>query len=90
MGLEEKVSALLDENKIWAEVWEDGSNVVFFQINWGDWKHDHLRAKWLCEQHGGVERYSYVTEENGSDCYSAVHKVAFFDGFKDAPEGEDE
>ena len=42
-------------------------------ISWGDWKHDH---GWLDSLMGylGYEAFNeIVTEENGSDCYSADH-----------------
>lgn len=39
-------------------------------IPWGDWKHDHLRADYLVPY---TCTHVVVTEEDGSDCYSAVH-----------------
>lgn len=56
------------------------NDALYIEINWGDWKHDHLRATYLVEDFFskkkeilkvvGAER---ITEENGSDCYSATH-----------------
>lgn len=53
---------------------------LYIEIQWGDWKHDHLRATYLVEnffhkkaeveQVVGVEQ---ITEEDGSDCYSSIH-----------------
>ncbi len=51
---------------------------LYFEIHWGDWKHNHLRVYYLveqfCQDRGyNVERDVIVTEEDGSDAYSAEH-----------------
>lgn len=81
----EKVQKLLDGEDVFAEVWPSNTGLpaCIVSIRWGDWKHEHLRAKWLCEQHGGYVMSSAVTEEDGSDCYSAEHRIVFIDGFKE-------
>lgn len=70
-----KVENLLRENHISCKVeqFEDIPAYVV-SIYWGDWKHEHLRAKYLIESNGlGMFIRSETTEENGSDCYSAKH-----------------
>lgn len=85
----EKVQKLLDRDHICADVYPHyGLPVVVIDIHWGDWKHDHGRAKWLVSQHGGNLIGSKVTEENGSDCYSAEHYFYFGDGWKDGDEND--
>ena len=50
------------------------------EIEWGDWKHEHLRLSYLvtefCEKHGlSCPMHSeQTTEEDGSDTYSARHE----------------
>lgn len=51
--------------------------VVVVEISWGDWKHEHWRADWLIEELGGTLVRTDVTEEDGSDCYSATHYYVF-------------
>jgi hypothetical protein len=51
----------------------DLENVVYIEINWGDWKHDHLRLRLIMEKYSFLCAGEVVTEEDGSDCYSAVH-----------------
>ena len=66
----------LDDNGVWAEVWDlisDGGYAVAVDISWGDWKHEHLWARDLMSYLGYTEIGSKVTEEDGSDCYSATH-----------------
>lgn len=47
---------------------------VEITIEWGDWKHDHLRADWLLEQKLHLVRYNERrTESDGGDCYSSIH-----------------
>lgn len=54
-------------------------DAIKWEIEWGDWKHDHLRSEYVfedyCAEHGyeATKLYSCTTEENGSDCYSALH-----------------
>ena len=78
-----KVMDMLSENHIWVEdigleeVLE--GTVMIFEIRWGDWKHEHLRANYLVEKmFPMISSFdSVVTEENGSDCYSAKHLCLF-------------
>ena len=51
--------------------------IICIDINWGDWKHEHLRLDWLMREIGATPFGEKVTEENGSDCYSATHYFAF-------------
>ena len=51
------------------------------EICWGDWKHDHLRFEYLVKHDlGGMNLDGRVTEENGSDCYSMIHRFYVYDG----------
>ena len=71
----EKVEKYLNDNRIYSDVtpYGNGLPVINVSISWGDWKHDHGRAKWLMHELGATYVGSEETEENGSDCYSAVH-----------------
>lgn len=40
-------------------------------IEWGDWKHSHLHADCILSLFGFTLIKERVTEEDGSDCYSA-------------------
>ena len=42
-------------------------------ISWGDWKHSFIWLDTLMEYIGYDFNDEEVTEENGSDCYSAIH-----------------
>ena len=76
----EKVDKKLRDGYVYADVHPYSADMPVFEveIHWGDWKHDHARAKWLISQMDDIGEVSYinsvVTEENGSDCYSAVHR----------------
>lgn len=74
-GVCEKVGKYLSDNGLICDVYPYRGDmpVVDVDIHWGDWKHDHLRAKWIMEEKGAICLGDVVTEENGSDCYSAVH-----------------
>jgi len=73
----EQIEKLLRDNDIFADCTQYSDlPVLIVSIRWGDWKHEHARARWLIEQN--VEGVTYlntrVTEDNGSDCYSAEHR----------------
>ena len=65
----------LNDNGVWAEVYQyNQSNAAYVvSISWGDWKHEHLWARDLMSYLGYVEIGNKVTEEDGSDTYSAEH-----------------
>lgn len=54
------------------------------EITWGDWKHDHWAVdevvREVLNRMGYAGKYTIttqVTEEDGSDCYSAIHVIRF-------------
>lgn len=51
-----------------------GNWVYDITIEWGDWKHQHARLRWLMEQIGYKQVLETPIETDGSDCYSAVHR----------------
>ena len=65
----------LNDNGVWAEVYQYNQSIAAYvvSISWGDWKHEHLWARDLMSYLGYVEIGNKVTEEDGSDCYSAEH-----------------
>ena len=71
----EKVERMLFDEHICAVVDTCGTlPVLKVEIQWGDWKHDHLRAKYLITKNFPLEHFdSKTTESDGSDCYSAIH-----------------
>lgn len=69
---ERMIQKYLNDNGIWTEVAGDKSRIVV-SIDWGDWKHSHIWCKNLMKYLGYTQSNEIVTEENGSDCYSADH-----------------
>ena len=63
----------LKDNGVYADVYTNGVGGVQVHIDWGDWKHDHGWCDDLMGYLGWSEGDCIVTEENGSDCYSADH-----------------
>lgn len=73
--LENKVRAvtnILNDDRLYAIVYPSDI-AVCVDISWGDWKHDHLRCDYLMKLNGYTHICTTVTEEDGSDCYSATH-----------------
>lgn len=50
---------------------------VRIEVLWGDWKHEHPRLKHLMKEIGWEHWGSVTTEEDGGDCYSAVHTFVY-------------
>jgi hypothetical protein len=77
----------LDENSLWVDdvrVYEHSGNIrIEVDIKWGDWKHEHRRLDFLIydivyEYNKDLVSNFYkitqeITDEDGSDTYSAVH-----------------
>lgn len=64
---------------------------VVYGIEWGDWKHDHLASEELAKQFFGsnINIDDVVTEEDGSDTYSANHEITFdLDNYTNSQDGD--
>lgn len=76
--LDVQVSKYLQANDMHCGAYLDDGDVVV-EIEHGDWKHDHGRARWLVEKFFRVTRNTEVcdnqtvTYDDGSDNYSATH-----------------
>ena len=67
------IHSFLNDNGVWADVYCQTDDNVVVNIDWGDWKHDHM---WCQDLMGylGYKRVSFdITDEDGSDCFSAEH-----------------
>lgn len=70
---EQMIYDYLSINKAYpSEVYKE-DDMIFVSILWGDWKHEHLWCDRAMAYIGYDEVNTEVTEENGSDCYSATH-----------------
>ena len=73
----EMLQRKLDEAHISASVYRYSAliPVICVEISWGDWKHDHLHARFIATDECGMSYINnVVTEEDGSDCYSAIQR----------------
>ena len=79
--MEKKIYELTKENHIIGEIVEESKErkMIAVEVIWGDWKHEHARLDWLMEKNFSNLRniQTQTTEENGSDCYSAIHYYYF-------------
>lgn len=51
----------------------NGFPCLIVEVNWGDWKHSHGYLDYLMKEKHFLKIREDVTEEDGSDCYSANH-----------------
>lgn len=71
--IEKDIQRIFKENEMWYD-WDvnlDGSVEIY--VDWGDWKHDHLYLNYIMKENGYLFTGEEVTEEDGSDAYSATH-----------------
>lgn len=72
---DEQIDRFLADNGLYPDgVYTNSEGSTSVEISWGDWKHDHIWCDVLMKYLGyETECEEEVTEENGSDCYSAIH-----------------
>lgn len=52
----------------------NGKQVIAIEVEWGDWKHEHLYLDHVMAKFGNVQHLTTEnTETDGSDCYTARH-----------------
>lgn len=69
----DKTEQILNDNPMFAEICNVGETLIAVEITWGDWKHEHLRFKYLMKEAGFEHVAEKITEEDGGDAYSAIH-----------------
>lgn len=72
--IENTIQHFLDDNGVGCEVYTQMNRLVIsVSIEWGDWSHSHRWCVNLMSYLGYHEIGNEITEEDGSDCYSAIH-----------------
>lgn len=82
LKIEKEIYDAMRANDMHHEMWvHNDIPVVEIQINFGDWKHGHLFCDYWMEEtfkkYHMTKLNEIVTEEDGSDCYSARHRYIF-------------
>lgn len=81
LQMEEKIHKLMEENHIMGEIVDCDKwlRMIAVEVRWGDWKHEHARLNWLVKENFPSLRsvHEVTTEDDGSDCYSAIHYYYF-------------
>lgn len=77
----EKIVQIMENHNLYGEVSAEDmeEKVIAVSILWGDWKHDHAALKYFvkAEMPGVKNVATEVTEEDGSDTFSAIHRFTF-------------
>ena len=71
MTLQELYQYLRTKN-CYYELYEPEDGLVI-SVEWGDWKHDHRYLEYLMGELDYILVDKKITNEDGSDCYSADH-----------------
>lgn len=75
---------MLQANNLYHDSY-DYDAFVAIMIEWGDWKHEHLAMDYIMDQLGFDLYDTILTEEDGSDCYSAERRYILRDSEKIIP-----
>lgn len=74
------LNKFFQDNRLFVQdLYTDGTH-IYCDIDWGDWKHEHLRSNYLVTEffkklgYEVINHDSIVTDDNGSDTYSATHR----------------
>lgn len=71
---DEQIGRFLEDNGCYNDgVFTNSEGITSVEISWGDWKHSFIWLDTLMGYIGYKFDNEEVTEENGSDCYSAIH-----------------
>lgn len=79
MEVSEICKYLFSKGASFEEVFEVEGGICI-SVSWGDWKHDHLYLNHIMKEIGYSCDDEIVTEEDGSDCYSAEHYFSTING----------
>ena len=64
---------LCDNQADFSEIYQPNDDSVIISVSWGDWRHSHMFLRTLMGYIGYQQMAEVLTEEDGSDCYSADH-----------------
>ena len=64
---------LSDNGADFDEIYQPNNGSIIISVSWGDWRHSHMFLRNLMEYLGYKQMAEILTEEDGSDCYSADH-----------------
>ena len=71
--LSNEIEKMLENNNVYG-ICVPVDDFFEIEISWGDWKHEHAKTDWIMMEAGFRVVDVFVTEDDGSDCYSAVHR----------------
>ena len=73
-----EIESYLNENGIYPDSIYTSGDQVEISFIFGDWKHEHGYCRNLMNKAGYAQANLKVTEEDGSDCFSAIHTYIKF------------
>lgn len=68
-----EMERFLRQNNLYCDCYDKSERLISIEIE-GDWKHEHLRLKWILEEKG-YECIKVYEEPSDDDCYFARYCV---------------
>lgn len=69
----EEIERHLNERGLFPDNIYEHNGCIEIEIFKGDWKHEHIRCDLLMGNIGYTQKKNILIDEDGSDCYSAIH-----------------
>lgn len=73
MNTEEFVKSIMKNNSAYYDFNVSNETDVEINVDFGDWKHDHLFVDRIMKENGFEKTDEEVTWDDGSDVFSAIH-----------------
>ena len=75
--LESEIERIVCSEDLHYDWWFFDDAIVEFKVEYGDWKHDHIFLDLIMKENGWKKVDEVILDEDGSDCYSSIHKYEF-------------
>lgn len=70
------IQEIFEQHELDYEWQVEDNGLVSVNVEYGDWKHDHAYLVYVMKENRYREIMEQITETDGSDCYSSIHKFS--------------
>ena len=74
---QQDIERVMKENNCYYDWFIHNDGTIEINVEWGDWKHGHRFLVYIMRKANYRHISEIVTEEDGSDTFSATHKFRY-------------
>lgn len=80
MDYRKDIERIIADNGLCYDWWfySETDGIVEFNVEWGDWKHDHVWLNNVMRKNSWYLLKEFVTDEDGTDSYSSIHRYRYY------------